>query len=90
MSIEYTTEEYLELINVSPAYNIINAMYFMIDQGHAFDDVKCTDMEACLRRSYSSFAKLMYDCPIEGMPLFINSPNEIVRSIIMWRLKMNK
>lgn len=35
-----------------------------------------------------SLWKLMYDTPLESIPLFINDPN--VTSICQWRLQINK
>jgi hypothetical protein len=86
----YTKEDLIDLVAAAPPYNIINLIYFYALNGHAYNNKDCKDLKECLYKEFPQMSKLFYEIPLDLIPLLINHDNNLVKAIVMWRLRIAK
>lgn len=88
--IEYSKSEYADLVNQCPPYNMINDLNFILISGHAFNDSSISDFQQGISKKYPEMSKLLYEIPLEEIPLLLNHENPLVKAIVTWRLRVAK
>jgi hypothetical protein len=85
----YTREEFIDLVAAAPPYNLINviSLYLSKMDDRTYSD---GDLKKDLYKDYPNVSKLIYDVPLDLIPLFINHESNLIRAISLWRLRVAK
>jgi hypothetical protein len=85
----YNREELIDLVTVAPPYNLINelSLYLSTRNDETYSDI---DLKKALYKDYPKVSKLIYEVPLDLIPLFINHESNLIRAISLWRLRIAK
>ena len=86
----YTKDEYKDLVDAAPPYNLINSINFILVKGFAYNNPDCKSIPEFIKKEHPKMSKLFYDIPLNWVPRFINHENNLVKAIALWRLRISK
>ena len=90
MPLIYSILEYKNLVDSAPPYSIINHINFMLVKGHAYNDPDCKDLTEFVKNDYPDTYRLIYETPLDTIPLLINHKIEVIKAIALWRLRIGR